>query len=239
MMKKIRTGIAGLDEMLGGGLIEGRPYLIAGGPGAGKTILAMQFLIEGTRNREKGLYISLEESAKQLREDMATFGWNLDLIKIVDTTHELSLDKWLIKSSSVVSKPEFTLQNLVKIIEEKLNTYGPKRIVIDSITSIRLLYENKSDMRREILSLMGFLSRSGCTSMITSETGTDYETSKLLMEEFLASGVIKLHTTERKGEIINAISIEKIRGSDFDKHIRPMKISNDGITVFPNETVFE
>ncbi len=238
-MNKIKTGIAGLDEMLNGGLIDGRPYLIAGGPGAGKTILAMQFLIEGTRNREKGLYISLEESAEQLREDMATFGWNLDLIKIVDTTQELSIDKWLIKSSSVLSKPEFTLQNLIKVIKEKLDTYSPKRIVIDSITSIRLLYENKSDMRREILSLMNFLSNSGCTSLITSETGTDSETSRILMEEFLASGVIKLHTIERRGEIINAISIEKIRGSDFDKHLRPIKISNEGVVIFPNETVFE
>lgn len=238
-MMKIKTGIAGLDDMLGGGLIEGRPYLIAGGPGAGKTILAMQFLIDGTKNREKGLYISLEESAEQLRADMATFGWNLDLIKIVDTTQELSLDKWMIRSSSVVSKPEFTLPNLVEVIKEKLDMYAPKRIVIDSITSVRLLYENKSDMRREILSLMNFLSKSDCTSLITSETGTDYETTRILMEEFLASGVIKLHTIERRGEIINAISIEKIRGSDFDKHLRPMKISNEGIVVFPNETVFE
>ncbi len=225
--------------MLYGGLIEGRPYIIAGGPGAGKTILGMQFLLHGIKNRERAIYVSLEETAEQLRDEMTAFGWDLTPIKILDTAQELSMGKWLIKADNVISKPEFTLSNLTKILSRKIESYKPKRMVIDSITSIRLMYEKKSDMRREILAMMNFLSRSGCTTLITSEINIDIKASEILMEEFLASGVIKLHTIERKGEIINAISIEKIRGTDFDKHLRPLRITNEGIVVFPSETVFE
>jgi KaiC/GvpD/RAD55 family RecA-like ATPase len=110
----------------------------------------------------------------------------------------------------------------------------PKRIVIDSLTSVKMLYETDYDMRRSLLSLMNFLFKSEATSLLTSTTE-----SINLMEESLASGIIKLHKIDNKGEMINAISIEKMRGSDFDKHIRPMKITNKGLNVFPNETIFE
>ncbi len=232
-MERIKTGISGLDEMLNGGLISGRPYIVTGSPGAGKTILGMQFLMEGAKNRERGMYISLEESGEELTENMSVFGWNLHSIKIIDTAHELGGDKWLIKADTIVSKPEFSLVNLMRVMRERMQIYKPKRLVIDSLTSVKMLYEKEYDMRRGLLSLMNFLLRSKATSLLTS-TSTSGS-----MEESLASGVIKLHMIESRGEILNAISIVKIRGSDFDKHIRPMKITNEGIVVFPNETIFE
>lgn len=238
-MNKIKTGIEGLDEMLGGGLVEGRPYIIAGGPGAGKTILGMQFLLQGIKNRERAIYVSLEETAEQLRDEMAALGWDITPIKILDTTQELGMSKWVIKADNVISKPEFTLSNLMKILSRRMESYKPRRMVIDSVTSIRLMYEKKSDMRREILAMMNFLSMSECTTLLTSEVDINIKASQVLMEEFLASGVIKLHTIDRRGEIINAISIEKIRGTDFDKHLRPLRITDEGIVVFPGETVFE
>ena len=236
-MERIKTGVVGLDEMLGGGLIKGRPYLLIGGPGAGKTILAMQFLLEGVENGEKGLYLALEESTDQLKNNMATFGWDVSRIKIMDTTQELGSDKWFIKSDSVVSRPEFTIINLMKVLKEKLITYKPQRIVIDSITSIRLLYEKEYEVRRVLLGLINFLLKSGATCLLTSEVDPSHE--KVMMEEFIASGVIKLHRINSKGEVVHAISIAKVRGSDFDKHMRPLKIMNNGIIVFSNETLFE
>jgi len=234
MMKKIPTGISGLDEMLNDGLIENRPYLIAGGPGTGKTILCMQFLMEGVRNNEKGLFIALEEQASELEENMSSFGWDLKRIKIVDTTQELSTGMWMFRTDSVVSRPEFTLANLIGIIRDRLSTYQPKRIVIDSLTSVKMLNESSIESRRDLLSLINFLYRANCTTLLT----TEIEDAETIMDEFLVSGVIKLHLIEREGDRVSAISIDKIRGSSFDRHIRPMKITNKGISVFPNESVF-
>lgn len=234
-MERVKTGVPGLDEMLGGGLIAGRPYVVIGPPGAGKTILGMQFLMEGARNHENGLYISLEESSNELVEDMSLFGWDLlSSIKILDTSQDFATDKWLIKTDSVLAKPEFSLLNLLTVLHEKIQTYHPKRMVIDSITSIKMLYEKDFEMRRGLLSLMYFLFRSNATTLLTST-----KMSENLMEESLASGIIKMHKLENRGEMIHAISVEKMRGSDFDTHMRPLKITSKGLTVFNTETVFK
>lgn len=232
-MEKIRTGIEGLDKMLGGGLIQGRPYLIAGGPGLGKTILSTQFLVEGTKTSERGLFLSLEERAAELSQDISQFGWDLSRIKIIDTIQEDS-GMWTIRTDTVVSRPEISLTNLTNIVKEKLKTFKPKRLVIDSITTIKMMYEQPVKARRELLSLMNFLSKTGCTSLLTVETYNEDTT----MEEFLASGVIKIHKIDNRGEQVSAISIEKMRGTDFDHHLRPMKITSKGIVVFPDESMF-
>lgn len=232
VLNKIKTGVSGLDHMLGGGLIEGRPYLIAGGPGAGKTILCMHFLMEGAANGERGLFIALEEPSIEIMEDMAVFGWDTHRIKILDTTQELGT--WTFKTESVISKPEFTLANLLNVLNEKLTTYKPKRIVIDSLTSVKMLSESSLQSRRDLLNLMNFLYNSGCTSLLTAES---YGGEDTLMEEFLTSGVIRLHNIESQGDKISAVMIEKMRGSSFDKHLRPMKITDKGIIVFPDEPV--
>ncbi len=238
-LNKVETGIPGLDEMLEGGLIENRPYLLSGGPGAGKTIFGMQFLRHGALNGEKGIYVSLEEQASELEANMNVLGWDLHNIKILDTTQESGSGAWMIKSDSVVSRPEFNLANLMAVINEKLSTYKPKRMVIDSITSIRMLYSNELDARREILALMNFLLRCNCTTLLTSEAFKgDTTDPEVLMEQFLASGVVKLYMLDNNGEMIRAISIDKMRGTNFDRHIRPVKITDEGIVIYPNESVF-
>lgn len=233
-MEKITTGIDGLDEMLHGGLIAGRTYLVVGGPGAGKTIMCMQFLMDGTKNGDRGLYVALEEQAQQLKEDMIPFGWDVQRIKILDTMQDMASGIWALKTTGVISKPEFNLKTLIDAMRNIILQYKPKRIVIDSITSIKMLYESKIEARRELLGFINFLESTECTALITAEL----EGPDILMEEFLTSGVIKLHLIESDGEKISAMSIQKIRGSSFDKHMRPLKITNNGIVVFPNESVF-
>ncbi len=223
MAERVKTGVKGLDEMLNGGLIAGRPYLVSGGPGAGKTVLGMQFLVEGVKNKERGLYISLEEPVSELKEDIEAFGWNSRDIKIIDSTQDAGSGIWLLKTDTVMSKPELSVTNIIKVINDLLVNYKPTRIVIDSVTSIRLLYERQPEMRRDMLSLINFLIKSGCTTIMTSETDRPED---ILMEDFLASGLIKLHLMDSHGEKIRAISVGKIRGSDFDHHIRPMEITN-------------
>jgi len=233
-MERIPTGISGLDEMLRGGLPEGRTFLVCGGPGAGKTILSMQFLLEGVKNKEKGLFIALEEQSTELIEDMKQFGWDLSKIKIIDTTQEVSSGVWALKTDSVVSRPELNLPNIINTIQTRLQDYKPKRIVIDSVTSIRMLYNDPSSVRKDILSLINFLSKTGCTTLLTMESFD----GAICMEEFLVSGVLKIVRIEKEGETLTTIKIEKMRGISFDKHTRPMKINENGIVVFPKETIF-
>lgn len=233
-MEKITTGVEGLDEMLHGGLISERTYLVTGGPGAGKTILCMQFLMEGVRLNEKCLYVALEEQATELKDDMMSFGWDINRIKILDTMQDMASGIWALKTTGVISKPEFNLKSLIETLRNLLVQYKPKRIVIDSLTSIKMLYDSKTEARRELLGFVNFLEGTGCTTLLTSEL----EGPDTVMEEFLTSGVVKIHMIESDGEKIGAVSIQKMRGSSFDKHIRPMKVTDKGIIVFPNESVF-
>jgi KaiC/GvpD/RAD55 family RecA-like ATPase len=233
-MERVSTGVEGLDDMLKGGVIAGRTYLVTGGPGAGKTIMCMQYLMDGVKKNERGLYVALEEQAQQLKEDMAPFGWDLNRIKILDTMQDMASGVWALKATGVISKPEFNLKSLVETLRNIIVQFKPKRIVIDSVTSIKILYDSKTEARRELLGFINFLESTGCTTLLTSELeGSDFQ-----MEEFLTSGVLKLHMIESDGEKVSAVSIQKLRGSSFDKHIRPMKITDNGLVVFPNESVF-
>jgi KaiC/GvpD/RAD55 family RecA-like ATPase len=233
-MERVSTGVEGLDEMLHGGIIGGRTYLVTGGPGAGKTILCMQYLMEGVKNNEKGLYVALEEQAQELKDDMAAFGWDLQRIKILDTMQDMASGVWALKTTGVITKPEFNLKSLIEAIRNILLSYKPKRMVIDSLTSIKMLYDNKTEARRELLGFINFLESTGCTTLLTSEL----EGPDILMEEFLTSGVLKIHMVESDGEKVSAVSIQKVRGTSFDKHMRPMKITEEGVIVFPKESVF-
>jgi KaiC/GvpD/RAD55 family RecA-like ATPase len=231
-LKKIKTGVDGLDQMLNGGLIEGRSYIVSGGPGAGKTILSMHFLMEGAKNGEEGLFLALEESATELKENMSIFGWDLRRIKLIDTAQELS-GKWAIRVDSVIAGPELTLANILSILKEYITKYNIKRVVLDSLTSYKVMQKTTVDYRRSLLTIMKFLSTAGCTSLLTIETG-DKES---VMEDFLASGVIELGFVERSGEWLNSVRVAKMRGMDMDRHIRPLRITDKGMVVFANETL--
>ncbi|MDD5111189.1 MAG: ATPase domain-containing protein [Candidatus Altiarchaeota archaeon] len=233
-IKKVRTGVEGLDKMLNGGLIENRSYIIVGGPGTGKTILSMQFLMEGAKSGEEGLFVSLEESGTELRDDMATFSWDLRRIKIIDSTQELS-GKWALKVESVIAGPELTLTNLLTILREYISKYGIKRVVIDSLTSFKLMQKSPVDYRRACLTLMKFLNSVNCTALLTIEK----EDHEPVMEEFLSSGVIELDFINHSGEWLNSIRVKKMRGMSMDQHVRPMKITDKGIVVFQNESLYQ
>jgi KaiC/GvpD/RAD55 family RecA-like ATPase len=232
-LEKIKTGVEGLDAMLNGGLIKGRSYTVVGGPGTGKTILSMHFLMEGAKNGEEGLFMALEESASEIKENMALFGWDLRRIKLVDTTQDLS-GKWSIRVDSAVAGPELTLNNILATLRDYITKYNIKRVVIDSLTSFKTMQKTEIDYRRGLLTLIKFLSTAGCSSILTIEDSD----KDALMEEFLSSGVIELGFIEHSGEWLNSIRIKKMRGTSYDQHTRPMRITNKGIVVFSNESLF-
>lgn len=229
-LKKIKTGVEGLDQMLNGGLIENRCYIVLGGPGSGKTIFSMQFLMEGAKKGEEGLFMALEENSTELRENMNVFGWDLKRIKVIDTSQELS-GKWAIRVESVIAGPELSLNNIMSILKEYISKYNIKRVVIDSLTSLKVMQKTTADYRRSLLTIMKFLTTVGCTSLLTIET----EGREVIMEEFLASGVIDLGFVEHGGEWLNAMRVKKMRGTPIDQHMRPMRITEKGIVVFASE----
>lgn len=224
-MRKVKTGIQGLDKMLNGGLIEGRPYLVIGGPGAGKSILAIQFLMVSISRGESALYITLDEPYDEIRQNMATFGWNTSKIRILDLSPE----------GENSDPANYGLDYLFDELKNELRAQKHKRVAFDSTTTLRMLDDSDFKARRRISSIMKLLANSQCTSLLICEA----DTRELPVESFLARGVIKLYTTTVSGEKIRAIGIEKMRGTAFDEHIRPLSISNQGIQVAADEFVFE
>lgn len=224
-MRKIKTGIPGLDKMLFGGLIENRPYLVIGGPGAGKSILAMQFLMVSVNRGENSLYVTLEEPYNEIRQNMSNFGWNTSKVRILDVSPE----------GSEEDIDAYNLDYLTKELKNELELKSHKRVVFDSTSTLRLLDESDFKARRRISSIMKMLADAKCTSLLICEGETD----ELHMESFLARGVVKLYTTTVSGEKIRAIGIEKMRGTAFDEHIRPFSITNEGIQVAADEIAFE
>ncbi len=233
-MIKVKTGVSGLDKMLNGGLVSGRPYLVSGAPGAGKSIFGMQFLMQAVQEDKSGIYISMEERKKGLKQNFQVFGWDIDKIHVIEATPELGNKMWEIRSDAAFINMTLNLNNLTEAIREHL-VPGVERIVVDSVTTLKMLYSSAVDARREILSLMHFLTDTGCTSLLLAEKWDEERN----MESFLADGSIELRIIEEKGIKKRAMEIKKMRGTDFDEQWRPMKITEKGIIVYADEALFK
>ena len=233
-MIKVKTGVSGLDRMLNGGLIAGRPYLISGVPGAGKSILGMQFLMQAAQEGKSGIYVTLEERKKGLKQNFQVFGWDIDKIYVIEATPEMSNKMWEIRSDASFINMTLNMNNLTDAIKERLGS-GVERIVLDSVTTLKMLYSSEIDARREILSLVHFLTDTGCTSLLLAEKFDRDRT----MESFLVDGSVELRIIEEKGIKKRALEIKKMRGTDFDEQWRPMKITDKGIIVYADEALFK
>jgi len=248
-MERIETGIKGFDEILGGGLPKGKCVLVVGGPGSGKTIFAMQYLVSGTRKDERGLYITLDEKPDHVKSDMTSFGWNIDRLEsegkilLLDATPLRKSKRSLPEVESYeyelgVSLPELTLQSLIRTVQKIVDEEGIQRIAVDPITSMILRYHETPKRRKAVLMFFDALMNTQCTSIVTSELRTGALDRGFAIEEFLSQGVILLHTLVHEGNVIKAIQIEKMRGIQHDTQLRPYQIGKDGIEVFPKDRVF-
>ncbi len=248
-MQKIKSGIKGLDDLLGDGIPKGKCILLVGGPGSGKTIFAIQFLVEGAKFDEAGLYISLDEKPDEVKEEMMSFGWDLESLEregklfFIDATPLRKADRSEknipIKTGVLDLKiPEVTLHSIIDTATELVSEEKIKRIAVDPITALILRYDVPSERRMAVLGFFDALSATGCTSIITSELRATQLNRDIQPEEFLAQGVIVLHTINHEGTIIKAIQIEKMRGIKHDVQLRPYVINNKGIEVFPKDRTF-
>ena len=233
-MNRISTGIRGVDEMLNGGLIPNRTYVLKGGPGAGKTIFAIQYLLEGVKRGENVLYVALEETQDELKEDMKNFDWDLGASHnfVIYDASPTGLSGWKIYSRELFDTGEFDLKTFYTTLKEKIEIIKPTRLVIDPITIFEFLYSSEVDLRKDLIVLIRLFKQYRVTTLLISEYTRSVQT-----EDFLVSGIIELQTYEIRGVCLRGIMIKKIRGSNFDEVIRPYKITKDGFVVFHKETL--
>jgi len=250
-MDRVTTGIAGLDELLGGGIPRGRSVLVVGSPGSGKTTLAMQFLRFGAVSDERGLFVTMDESPDQIKENLSGFRWDLDKleregrlffadatpIRRVRTKIADYSERTMLPNVTEVF-PELTLKDLIRTVGKVVDEEKIQRIVVDPVTSIMLRYEKASSRRKAMLMLFDALATTGCSSLVTTELRTAMLYRKFQIEEFLSQGVILLHTRLHEGNVVRAMQIEKMRGISHDMQWRPYQITTEGIEVFPRDRVF-
>lgn len=228
---RISIGIAGLDEILGGGLPERRSYLLVGSAGSGKTILSLQFLMEGRRRGERTVYITLAEPSSDIARDAASFGWSLDGIEFVDLLSDRGPtggDEYhVFRASEVEHVP------VLQGIYDTVARYRPQRLVIDSLTHLRFISTDEYQFRKQILTLINYLNASGCTSLLI------YEPAELEREAAVGlatDGIIRLANTVSAGigAGLRSVQVEKLRGSDFVSGRHPLRIRAGGIEVHPH-----
>ena len=227
---RLSTGISGLDDILHGGLAKGFLYLIEGNPGAGKTTLALQFLIEGARRGEKGLYISLAESEAELRHVAASHGMSLDNVEICKISPpEISGEAG--KQYTVFQPAEVELSDVLETILSKVEELHPSRIIIDSMSELRMLARDSLRYRRQVLSLKQFFEGRDCTTLLLDERLRENMETQV---QTIAHGVISLEVLQRSyGATRRRLEVLKIRASSFREGFHDYVIVRGGVRVFP------
>ena len=226
---KASTGVNGLDKVLGGGLTADRLYLVEGTPGTGKTTLALQFLLEGARRDEVGLYITLSETAEELKAVAAAHGWSLDAIDVFELVGEAGLDPE--GEQSILHPSEIELGETVKRVMHQVETLRPTRVVFDSLSELRLLAQNPLRYRRQILAFKQFFASRRCTVLMLDDRTTDPTDLQL---HSIAHGVITLEQMPREfGSERRRLRIVKMRGIKFRGGYHDLLLDTGGLSVFP------
>jgi len=230
---KLSTGTAGLDAILGGGIDPGRVYLIEGTPGTGKTTLALSFLIEGVRQGDATLYITLSESEHELRVVAANHGWSLDGIDIFELVTEAGLDGEA--EQSVLHPAELELGETARAVMDRVRARGPVRVVFDSLSEIRLLAENPQRYRRQVLALKYFFARQGCTVMMLDDRSSEPSpASGDVSLHSMAHGVVTLEQVMLDyGAERRRLRVVKLRGNPFRGGYHDFTIQQGGLAVYP------
>ena len=228
--EKISTGIAGLDFILRGGLPKNRLFLVQGNPGTGKTTIGLQFLLEGERKGERGLYITLSESKEELLSVGLSHGWNLDALNIYDLT--VSGDTLTDDSRYTVFHPaEVELDETTKKVLAEVERLNPARVVFDSLSEMRMLASESLRFRRQILALKQYFMGKHCTVMLLDDRTTDFTDRQL---ESIAHGVINLdYVPSDYGKQRHSLRIVKMRGVNFQSGTHDFNIETGGVMVFP------
>ncbi len=229
-LPKSPTGIQGLDEITGGGLPKGRPTLICGGAGCGKTVMAMEFLVRGaTEFNEPGVFMAFEETAQDLSQNVASMGFDLnDLVN----RKKLLLDFVYLERSDTVASGGYDLEGLFIRLGLAIDAIGAKRVVLDTVESLFAGLPNPFILRAELRRLFHWLKEKGVTAIITGESGEKTLTRQGL-EEYVSDCVIVLDHRVSEQTSSRRLRIIKYRGSVHGTNEYPFLIDEDGISVLP------
>jgi circadian clock protein KaiC len=229
-LPKCPTGIAGLDEVTGGGLPRGRPTLVYGGAGCGKTLLAVEFLVRGAiQHDEPGVFMAFEENADELAQNARSLGFD---IKALAESQKLAVDYVHVERSEIEETGEYDLEGLFVRLGDAIDTLGAKRVVLDTIEVLFSGLSNVGILRSELRRLFRWLKTKGVTAVITGERGEGMMT-RYGLEEYVSDCVIALDHRVTEQISTRRLRIVKYRGSPHGTNEFPFLIDDDGIHVVP------
>lgn len=222
--ERVKTGIPGLDNIIGGGLIPKSLNLLTGTTGTGKTTSSCQFIFNGiSEHDEPAVYVSFEEPVENIKENCKKFGWDFEPFE---------------KKNKVlfVRYDPFHVEDIYELIETNIKKINAKRVVIDSIAALGLYIKEASDIRRTIFNIAFMLRKLDCTTLLLSEILPMHEAlSRFGVEEFVSDAVIVLYYNRKGSQFSRHLTVWKMRGSAHSNKLHPYKITNKGIVVFNNE----
>jgi KaiC/GvpD/RAD55 family RecA-like ATPase len=244
----VPTGVEGLDELISGGFPKGRVILVVGGPGAGKTILASQFLYKGIGYGENAVFVSLDESKTNFLAEMAKFGWDFKKAEeegkfsFLDATRlsrvAILKEKMLKEEASSLRGKQLQVDKLIEELQEKIKQINAKRVVLDTLASLFYRFFEPVERRTASVDLIESLSDLGATVLVTTELAKLGLERNILDEEFLAHGVIMMQTLFSGGTTTRGLQVEKMRGVNVNTNLVPYTIDKKGIEVYPRMSLF-
>lgn len=230
VVRRMATGVGGLDELLFGGLAADRMYLIEGSPGVGKTTLAMQFLREGVRRGERTLYVTLSETRDELEAISESHGWTLDGIDIVELSQVENLFS-VRAQNTLFQPPEMELSSLSSLLVAEFDRVRPTRMVLDSLSEMRLMAQSALRYRRQILGFKHHFATGNCTVLLLDDRSASAQDAHV---QSIVHGMISMQTVPLKFGINRRfLSIAKMRGSTFREGNHDYVIKPGGLMVFP------
>ncbi len=218
--RRIASGIPGLDPLIEGGLLDDSVNLVTGETGTGKTIFSLQFIWNGLRKGDSGIYITLEERPEDIKADAMMFGWDFEKFE----------QKGLCK---IIYHDPAQVNNLGSIIIDEIKTLKAKRLVIDSTSLIGLNIQEPSRIRKLLLNIINIIKKTGCTALLVSEIPEEQKAlSRFGVEEFVVDGIIILNYLEyASGELNRSLIVRKMRRTNHGTDIYPMEIGKDGVHI--------
>jgi KaiC/GvpD/RAD55 family RecA-like ATPase len=227
-MERVPTGIEGLDTLLSGGFVRKRHVLISGGPGTGKTTVGYEYLYRGAEQyNEKGLFVSLEQSPDRVVEGakavFSKWNWDKHLVENIIFTRILKDD----------------FDKIRDVIRDYVEGQDVKRIVIDSLTILRLYFRTEDAYRNNLYELLEFLADFNATCVLTVEKShTKRGDAVYDMEEFVADGLIRLYLIPKERDRLRALEVVKMRDVEHSMKLCPFKITSEGLLVSPEAPMF-
>lgn len=244
---RVKSGIIGLDDLMEGGFPRGFSYAIVGGPGSGKTTFGAQFLYKGASlYGENGIYLTFDEPPYSISNNMRRYGWNLyDMqdrgkLAFIDASPIIgdTPGKYVIRSGLQGTEP-FSVDGVIGLVSDVRRKVDAKRCVIDSVSALQLRLRDEFEIRNQTMTLIKALTEMRLTTVLLAEVEEERsDVQRFSITEFLAQGIILLHVYRIGDSAVRALEIRKMRGVKHMEKLCPFKITEDGIEVFPQQTVF-